>query len=630
MLPRPIVSRLGWFIFCFALITTAVIIISRPTATASVTTTEFDLSHIDIVAHLNVSGTTELERLLATNPANLGFFAANMPGTQAYDGGWAIIDLNQLDAGVETALITFQPSPIYYEAGGVASDGHFAALREDARIWAENNRNDVVVYDVSNPAEPMLYGEFRLEKPPEVWRNIIYDMVIYGDRAYLKAVVLGTVPDFDFRGIIVVDLSSPDPDTQQLPELARYAYPVTSPLLSLDDTLYAASEDGTIYVFKFTPDFHLVGTYAAGSNLMMDLAYEGGVIGRIDDQPTLIDFAAGGVDTPVVKPIFGGTFAAETTTGDLLWGQGRGHDTVAIWLEDASDFLYGFTVGSVDASVRRAAVATTAPMTEGDYLLVDWTDLYRLRQDGWRPHAEILAVEPGLEVNGLPLSPGERVTIETGCELVCQLAAQTHAGNDTVSSNAPSAVDGACESAVAAVCADGSEAQSLFGMAAVLQANTYCTYLENHIDESYEDCIEPAVYQYMWLYWYALSLLCGGSPIQSASGNMAVAESDAVLRFDLPEGGYTVASEVDGLVFALDTPYASATATGPGSIEAFVYLPAEASVFVATDTPLTIKPDNPTLATFTLEPGQIVGVTADDILPLESSAYTVFLPFVDS
>ena len=59
--------------------------------------------------------------------------------------------------------------------------------------------------------EPMLYGEFRLEKPPEVWRNIIYDMVIYGDRAYLKAVVLGTVPDFDFRGIIVVDLSSPDP-----------------------------------------------------------------------------------------------------------------------------------------------------------------------------------------------------------------------------------------------------------------------------------------------------------------------------------------------------------------------------------------------------------------------------------
>ena len=72
MLPRPIVSRLGWFIFCFALITTAVIIISRPTATASVTTTEFDLSHIDIVAHLNVSGTTELERLLATNPANLG------------------------------------------------------------------------------------------------------------------------------------------------------------------------------------------------------------------------------------------------------------------------------------------------------------------------------------------------------------------------------------------------------------------------------------------------------------------------------------------------------------------------------------------------------------------------------
>ena len=58
------------------------------------------------------------------------------------------------------------------------------------------------------------------------------------------------------------------------------------------------------------------------------------------------------------------------------------------------------------------------------------------------------------------------------------------------------------------------------------------------------------------------SLLCGGSPIQSASSNMAVAESDAVLRFDLPEGGYTVASEVDGLVFALDTPYASATATG--------------------------------------------------------------------
>ena len=87
-----------------------------------------------------------------------------------------------------------------------------------------------------------------------------------------------------------------------------------------------------------------------------------------------------------------------------MWATGRGHDTVAIWLEDASDFLYGFTVGSVDASVRRAAVATTAPMTEGDYLLVDWTDLYRLRQDGWRPRAEILAVEPGLEVNGLPLS----------------------------------------------------------------------------------------------------------------------------------------------------------------------------------------------------------------------------------
>ena len=159
-----------------------------------------------------------------------------MPGTQAYDGGWAIIDLNQLDAGVETALITFQPSlsitkPVVSQVTVISP--HCARMRG---IWAENNRNDVVVYDVSNPAEPMFYGEFRLEKPPEVWRNIIYDMVIYGDRAYLKAVVLGTVPDFDFRGIIVVDLSSPDPDTQQLPELARYAYPVTSPLLSLDDT----------------------------------------------------------------------------------------------------------------------------------------------------------------------------------------------------------------------------------------------------------------------------------------------------------------------------------------------------------------------------------------------------------
>ena len=107
-----------------------------------------------------------------------------------------------------------------------------------------------------------------------------------------------------------------------------------------------------------------------------------------------------------------------------------------------------------------------------------------------------------------------------------------------------------------------------------------------------------------------------------------MARAGVVFRVRSPDRGRPHVVRVRRLVIAADDQTLVARARG-GDMEAFVYPAAAASVFVATNAPLTIIPDNPALAPFTLEPGEIVGVTADEILPVGSLTQVLYLPLVD-
>jgi hypothetical protein len=191
-----------------------------------------------------------------------------------------------------------------------------------------------------------------------------------------------------------------------------------------------------------------------------------------------------------------------------------------------------------------------------------------------------------------------------------------------------------CGSALEAVCSDG-RYKDKFILLAYFLVQSHCALLlaEGKISEDQLDhCNESQGAKLSGSFASALGFLCG-TPFASTPNPIVVRsgvaqDSFPAVRLRLSQGGLRFSGREDELVHKIETPVATATISGTGTLEAFHYVPAVASVFRATDVAMTIAPGNPALAPFTLHPGQIVGVTANEVLPVTASGSRLSLPFV--
>ncbi len=616
-------------------------LIPAATAHADSAATELALDHVVVEGHLSDVTTFELGDLLAANSAGLGFFVADMPGGNAYDGGWAILDLNQLNAGPTTAVKHFQFEPRYYRAGGIASSGHFIALRYDARIYADGNRNDIVVYDVANPAAPTLFGSFLLEKTSSIWRITISDMVVYANRAYLLTSVLSTVPNQDFKGIIVVDLTSPDPTTKKLPEISRHASPILSMKLGQQGKLYGEDSAGNIYGYDLSTGLNLRGIYAAGSKFDLDEAYgSNAVIGRIQGVPTHVDFSAGPLPVPIVTTLQGEPFVTTEVANELLLANGRNHDLAVVWPEIVDAEGYAITVGSVDVSAVQASSVTAVDLTGNSFLLrIGSSELYKLRHDGWRPHVQLAANSPGILVNGQPFNQGTQVAIQSGVQIACSgqsIGAKASSIPAWPVAQKTGAVGlSTCSMAVQALCTDYTVINNIYFLAG-FQAVNHCRFMaaENlKKGVSVENCVTENSDNLMIAYFAAVGKLCAkvwNMTPTSADTTDASALSGAgrAVVIHLSEGPLLMTTQDGDFTYAVESPLASVELSGRGSVEVLHDKSADTTSVRAVTAPVIVRPTNSSLESITLRPGEIMGVTSDRVLPVEWAGGDTHLPYL--